>query len=512
MMPRITKTNYSVSDKAGKTSGRKPNVPLGDELPVKVRSEEQLEQQRKEVRAELDTSLKHCISEAPNEPPTPAAIEDFLRTFTSLAVALSSMPAEEVDSDDEDWPAAIDVPMGAVCDGSRLPQVRHLAVRITDPLAFEPDILGEVSLDLKELGVAGEENATQTVYLIATSRLLSQPLHAIVQGASGAGKSFIVEKTKLLIPPEAVVDATSITPKALFNLPPGFLRNKVLVCGERSRKTDDEAAEETSPRRQLQSEGKLTRLTTVKEGDKFVTRQQVQEGPMASIETTTLSRGKIFAEDLNRCIVIQPDDSAEQTRRVMKATANQYARNRAADELAAARVIEKHRRFQRMLRPAVVVIPFAAKIAECLPAHKPEIRRLISQVFRLMAANAFLHQFSRGVNHNGEIEATVADYEIARRLLTRSLGESIGVDPADKEAFDKLKVKFQHEPFTTAQASKEFSSTERNVRKYLASLASLGCVQRTTVGKRGAPAQWLIVADITEVSLLPPAEALLSDN
>jgi len=105
------------------------------------------------------------------------------------------------------------------------------------------DLLQRVLDDVGALGVAGERELAATLYLVGTSRLLSRPLAAIVQGPSSSGKSYLVDKVASLLPPEAVVLATQMTPQALFHMKPGSLRHRWVVAGERSRKENDDTAE-----------------------------------------------------------------------------------------------------------------------------------------------------------------------------------------------------------------------------------------------------------------------------
>ena len=62
--------------------------------------------------------------------------------------------------------------------------------------------------------------------------------------------------------------------------------------------------------------GRLTKAVPLKDGDRIVTRIITQEGPIAFVETTTLT--EIFSEDANRCLLLRTDESDAQTRRVLE--------------------------------------------------------------------------------------------------------------------------------------------------------------------------------------------------
>ncbi len=106
-----------------------------------------------------------------------------------------------------------------------------------------PNLIQSVVKDIGLLGVAGEQKLAATVYLVGTSRLLPEPLAAIVQGPSSSGKSYVIRKTASLFPPEAVIVASQLTPQSLFYMEPGSLVNRFIVAGERSRLENDVTAE-----------------------------------------------------------------------------------------------------------------------------------------------------------------------------------------------------------------------------------------------------------------------------
>ena len=64
-------------------------------------------------------------------------------------------------------------------------------------------MLEQVRDDAAVMGIAGEQKLLWTVYLVATSRLLQEPLAATVQAPSSSGKSFVTYRVADLIPPES---------------------------------------------------------------------------------------------------------------------------------------------------------------------------------------------------------------------------------------------------------------------------------------------------------------------
>ena len=232
------------------------------------------------------------------------------------------------------------------------------------------------------MGVVGEEDSGLLVYIGGSSRLLNQPLAIVARGRTASGKTHLIKRVSVLMPPETLIDATSLTPNALYRLQPGELPHKILMVGERRHRQDDEATDATAALRQLLSEGRIAKLCPVKSEGGWQTVLIEQEGPIAYFETTT-SRS-IFAEDLNRMLQVTTDESESQTRAVMLAAARRYD----LSESSAGReqVIERHREFQQALQYVDVRIPYAGALAEGMPAGQVECRRIIWQVLQQFPA------------------------------------------------------------------------------------------------------------------------------
>jgi len=192
-------------------------------------------------------------------------------------------------------------------------EVKEEAVRLLN----SPELLGEIIEDAARLGIAGEAVLFATIYLVGTSRVLNKPLAAIVQGSSSSGKSYVTEVAAKLFPEETKKTASQITPQALFYLPPGSLCHRFLVAGERSRNTSDEAADMTRALREMLSSGEVSKLVTESGGsDQHSTRHINQKGPIAYVETTSLTR--VFEEDANRCLLLSTNETQEQTVRIVR--------------------------------------------------------------------------------------------------------------------------------------------------------------------------------------------------
>lgn len=379
-------------------------------------------------------------------------------------------------------------------------------------LLESPDLLQTVVQDIGRLGVAGETELAATVYLVGTSRLLKKPLAAIVQGPSASGKSYVVEKAASLFPPEAVILATQMTPQALFHMEPGSLRNRFVVAGERSRLENDDRAEATRALREMLSGGRLSKLMPVKEAGEIVTRTIEQEGPIAFVETTTLAQ--IFEEDSNRCVLLNTDERAGQTRRILDKLAAAYSG--AVPEAEAARIVERHWAMQRSLQPCEIVVPYAERLASLLADEQVEIRRAFPHLISMVQACTLLHQRQRQVDEYGRLVAIPDDYQVARHLLTKPLGRLLGgrlSDPA-RRFLERLREWYgAGEEFTAHEATRKERASKSSTAGWIKELARAGFLNRTEEARGRAAAKWELAADGAEESAayLPSYEQLFPE-
>ena len=80
------------------------------------------------------------------------------------------------------------------------------------------NLLQELNVLIEKSGIIGEENSRLLLFIIASSYKTKSPLHAIVQGSSGSGKTHLISKIADLIPPEDVLRFTRITESQFVQL------------------------------------------------------------------------------------------------------------------------------------------------------------------------------------------------------------------------------------------------------------------------------------------------------
>jgi DNA primase len=296
-----------------------------------------------------------------------------------------------------------------------------------EALAFlrRPDLVEAILADFDRCGIVGERVNKLLGYLAAVSRKLDRPLAVIVQSSSAAGKSALLEAILALVPEEERVSYSAMTGQSLFYMGETDLAHKVLAIAE------EEGAERASyALKLLQSEGELTIASTGKDphSGKLVTHEYRVQGPVAILLTTTAI--DVDEELLNRCLVLTVDEDREQTRAI-------HVRQREGETLEGLlaererrRIVERHKNAQRLLKPLLVVNPYARQLT--FLDDRTRTRRDHVKYLTLIRTIALLHQHQRprkttldGNDLVEYIEVDLSDIATANRLAHDVLGRSL---------------------------------------------------------------------------------------
>lgn len=281
-----------------------------------------------------------------------------------------------------------------------------------------PDILTLFAQDFSKI-VAGEEANGKLLYLVATSRLFDKPMSAALKGTSAVGKSEVRKRILGFIPPESIVSFTSLSEKALIYYE-GDFAHKILSMGEAA--ATDEQKFQDYLIRELLSEGRIRHSTAQKVGNEIQQITIEKNGPVAFLVTTT--RNKLNPENETRMLSLEIDDSPDQTKKVLNKVAQ-------VDGLHAVTSIDYRPwlDFQRWLELGErrVVVPFAAAMAQLIPAEAVRLRRDFGQVIRAIKAHALLHRQQRNRDDAGRIVADIEyDYTAVCDLLSKIVAEGSG--------------------------------------------------------------------------------------
>jgi len=301
----------------------------------------------------------------------------------------------------------------------------------TDRLKNE-DVLGEICGCIANvLGFVGDEQNVRLAALIAASRLLPQPLGAILRGPAGSGKTELLRCATQALPSNQVLNFSRLTSQALYFMPKESLQHRVLMVDEYTGLENSEYSLRT-----MMSNQSLSLAITTREGGKVPVTQTVEiPATLAVMVSTTQAVG---IENLSRFVELRLDDSAEQTQRVMAAMAS--GRKTAGMSGQGRRKLQGIRNMSSLLQPVAVAIPFAEK--PLYGSTNVLARRQFAQVVGLIGAHAALFQFQRERDDSGEmpvVTATKADYEAVHPLLG-SIVETFGeeISPAALQLVDKL--------------------------------------------------------------------------
>lgn len=303
-----------------------------------------------------------------------------------------------------------------------------------------PDLIARLREAFQLSGIIGEDNNTLVAYLAGVSRKLERPLAIIIQSASAAGKTTLMDAVLSFFPEEDRVKYSAMTGQSLYYLGETNLKHKILAVVEEA------GAEKASyALKLLQSEGELTIASTGKDpqSGRMVTQEYRVEGPVMIFITTTAI--DIDEELMNRCLVLTVDESAEQTARIhrlqreRRTLAGLIAREERKDVLALLR------NAQRLLAPVEVLNPFATALT--FPSGRTRNRRDHEKYLTLIDAIALLHQHQRARGQHivrgrmvEYIEVTLEDIALANELAPEVLGRSLDeLPPQTRRLLDHIR-------------------------------------------------------------------------
>ncbi|HPA70998.1 MAG TPA: CHC2 zinc finger domain-containing protein [Spirochaetota bacterium] len=292
------------------------------------------------------------------------------------------------------------------------PEERELGLSLLrDERLFE-----RIVEDMEVLGYVGEDLNKQLIYLAASSRKLDNPLSVLIVSGSAAGKSFIVDTVKELLPPEEVLALTSLSDQALNYAE--ALDHKFLSLGEA---VHSEPVEHQI--REIISGKCISRLVTVKDQKTGKLASTLVQSPAAVSMVITGTKYDINPENASRFFVVNVDESRAQTRRIHELQRKSFrVENLHRRRTLLPEIIRSHRAAQRLLRPLFTVIPFAEHID--FPDTLMRARRDQARFLDLIACVSYLRQFQKEIMRDGAVEyleADLEDYEIAREILVKGV-------------------------------------------------------------------------------------------
>ena len=297
-----------------------------------------------------------------------------------------------------------------------------------------PDLIERLRVAFRNAGIIGEEKNTLLAYLAGVSRLLERPLAIIVQSASAAGKTTLMDAVLAFFPEETRVKYSAMTGQSLYYLGETNLKHKILAIVEEA------GAEKAGyALKLLQSEGELTIASTGKDPTtgRMETQEYHVEGPVMIILTTTAI--DLDEELQNRCLTLAVDESPEQTARIHTLQRERRTLAGLVAKTERAELLRVLKNAQRLLGKVEVLNPFAPALT--FPSARTRNRRDHEKYLTLIDAVALLHQHQRPRGRHEVagrtleyVEATLDDIALANELAPEVLGRSLDELPPQTRA------------------------------------------------------------------------------
>jgi DNA primase len=327
---------------------------------------------------------------------------------------------------------------------------------------------------LSKTGIVGEERNRIFLFLIALSYKMKDPLHALVQGSSGSGKTKIVRQISDCMPVEQVTRFTRISDKALYNFPQFYFKNRLLIIED----VDGLSEEAELSFRELQSSGELRSGMSIKQDNGNVTAgAKIVNGPIASMSCTT--KGEVYEDNMSRVFLIAVDESLEQTKRII-----QYQNKKASGSINTTEEEKAKEQIQNIIRTIdakQVVNPFAEKIQ--LPEEAHKIRRLNDLFQNFIKMVTLINQYKRQSTKYNQLIAEIEDVEIAIEIMFESIVLKVDeLDGSLRQFYERLKsyinkqypkMDYSQIQFTQREIRQSLNLSKAQINRYLQSLVDL---------------------------------------
>jgi hypothetical protein len=288
-------------------------------------------------------------------------------------------------------------------------------------LLKDPKLVNRILEDFDSCGLAGEETNKLVCYLACISRKLGNPLAILLQSGSAAGKTTLMDAALAFVPEEDQIRYSAMTGQSLYYMGQTNIKHKILAIAE-----EEGVSQASYALKLLQSDGRL-RIAAVGKSHgngRQVTDTYEVEGPVMMFLTTTSEHPD--PELQNRCITLRVNESSGQTAQIHHRQRSSYLRSNKKQNQA--EIWALHQNAQRLLEPAAVVMPWAEQLT--FRHDQTRMRRDHAKYLSLIASITFLHQHQRNrVELSGgaiAIESSVKDVELANRLVSRVMGNSLG--------------------------------------------------------------------------------------
>lgn len=344
--------------------------------------------------------------------------------------------------------------------------------------------------------LAGSIEMPLLVFLVMASARLMRPLGLCISGCSSSGKSHLLKYVLKFFPPEWVHIMSKASDAVLSKYGLNYFSNKIVIFEE----TDGLSDGAGYILRILMSEG-LFKYDVTSLGRE--SSSEVILGPISLVGTTSEALSDIKEDNLNRVIVLEADQSVEQTRRVLHLQA-ESASAVPTEEEQELWLQYQSRNYLRSLSDVNVVIPFAKHI---IPrTNSLQVRRDYPKILSLIETVVFLRQNfkkCKTVEDSGVryLEADLEDYAIVYQLLSfafkRTLNESQGLAEWYKVIKSNITnsnvAKSKSRDFTRKDIERLLGVGQTKAQEILKQLLENGAVRVTAPGRSNQPNKYGLV-------------------
>jgi len=334
------------------------------------------------------------------------------------------------------------------------------------------DLLKSLNQLIEKAGIIGEENSRLLLFLITISYLNRSPLHGIVQGSSGSGKTHIISRIADMMPQEDVLRFTRITESSLYNWGEFDLFQKIIIIED----LDGLKEDALYALREFISNQVLRSSVTIKDKKgNNKSSHKIVKGQFSSLSATT--KGETYEDNMSRSFLLAVDESKEQTQRIIE-----YQNRRNAGEIdrnEQEKAIGFIQKLVRNLKYYEVINPFATKLQ--LPEKVHKIRRLNEMYQAVIKQVTFINQYQREVK-NGFLITEIEDIEQATEVLFESIVLKVDeLDGSLRQFYERLKkyVKNENQEFILREIRQEFNISKTQMFRYVQALTELDYIKQT---------------------------------
>jgi energy-coupling factor transporter ATP-binding protein EcfA2/uncharacterized protein (DUF983 family) len=361
-------------------------------------------------------------------------------------------------------------------------------------------------------GIVAEDENAQLLLLIATTRILPNPVHALVVGTTGAGKSALVNAISAAIPPchRRTLIGTSARALLVHPLKPATLLNWLELPN-----LDSESIASTILRALLWQDNtdSADYLLTEWVGGRAKARTLKLPRQIALLSTRVdLPKDEQL---VTRLFIVEVKETPEKRKSVLSAIAHQWWDSERPDPDTLRQPVVAFMEWAQR-RTWRVVIPFADALMALLSQLPPAERdyRDAANLLRLIAASAIWHLQHRQHTISDEgvtVIADLADYALVRQLVAPAFAKTraFALSEGERQIVDALRA--SDAPMTVKEIAQATNLSPTAVRCRLNRLKAKEIVADEQSPERREKV-WRVVASATFLSDLLPTPDQVRDH